>query len=466
MNRSDAADRLERLLRRDLDEAAREAGPPGAEELDAYIAGRASAAERDVIENWLADDPALREEVDAVMAMRQAIGSEAVAANPASREVSSPAAANPASQDVSSSAAAIPPALPPAPTAGVTPTPALPPTSAAAVTSKPAPAPSRKSPSSGGPTRPAATRPAAPGSLHGTAREMRSRPMRTVALVAIAASLAFFILWVASPGRPPVESERAAGGSAPPNAPSGTPAGAAPTPSPAAPAATLTLRDAGGEVSLLANGDLRGLDGLEGSHRSAVQFALAKGRLEIPPQIDALAASASALRAPGDAATATPSALRVVKPLATTVRTQRPTFEWTAIPGASSYRVRIANASLDPVAESPELKTTTWTPEAPLPAGRVLMWQVEAQTPRGPIVAPAPPAAEARILVLDSTNVNGLARELTAAKGSDLATAVALARFGVLDEADAALARLAAANANADAIVRLRQHLSDRRFPR
>ncbi len=161
-----------------------------------------------------------------------------------------------------------------------------------------------------------------------------------------------------------------------------------------------------------------------------------------------------------------PPALRVVKPLATAVRTARPTFEWTAIPGASSYRVRIANASLDPVAESPALKTTNWTPETPLPAGRVLMWQVEAQTPRGPIVAPAPPAPEARILVLRSQDAEALRRELNAAKNSDLAAAVALARFGILDEADAALARLADANSNADAIARLRQQLSDRRFPR
>jgi hypothetical protein len=309
-------------------------------------------------------------------------------------------------------------------------------------------APERKSPP---PTAKPHARPAAPGSLHESARQMRARPMRTAALLAIAASLSFFILWIASPGRPPVEPEQASGGSTPP--------ATAP-----ASAATLTLRDAGGEVSLLANGDLRGLEGLDVSHRSAVQFALAKGRLEILPQLDELASSASALRAPGDASTA--PALRVVRPLATTVRTRRPTFEWTAIPGASSYRVRIANAKLDPVAESPTLTTTTWTPEAPLPMGLVLTWQVEAQTPQGPIVAPAPPAAEARILVLRSHDAEALRRELSAAPSSDLAAAVALARFGVLDEADAALARLAAANSNADAVARLRQHLSDRRFPR
>lgn len=397
MKRSEAADRLERLLRRDLDEAAREAGPPGADELEAYVAGQASAAEREVIESWLAEDPALREEVDAVMAMRQAIEIEAAPA--------------------------------------------------------------------------AAARPAAPGSIQGAAREMRSQPLRTAALVAIAASLAFFILWVSSPGRPPVDTEHASGAS---STPSGVSQGAPPAPTAAAPAAAasaaaVTLRDAGGEVSLLANGELRGLEGLEASHQSAVQFALAKGRLEIPLRADALAASAGALRASGDAATAASSTeptLRVVKPLATAVRTRRPTFEWTAIPGASSYRVRIANASLDPVVESPELKTTTWTPEAPLPPGHVLMWQVEAQTPRGPVVAPAPPAAEARILVLDSHNAEALRRELAAAKASDLAAAVALARFGVLDEADAALARLAAANANAEAVTRLRRQLSDRRFPR
>jgi hypothetical protein len=403
MNRSDAANRLERLLRRDLDEAAREAGPPSADEIDAYVAGRASAAEREVIESWLSEDAALQQEVDALMAMRQTIESEA----------------------------------------------------------GPAAAPARKSSPS------VQARPAAHGSLQATAQEMRSRPMRTAAMLAVAASLAFFLLWVVSPGRPPVESELASGGAATGGgsaAPGTASSGAAS--SAAAPVATLTLRDAGGEVSLLANGDLRGLDGLDVSHRSAVQFALAKGRLEILPQIDALASSASTLRAPGAGDAAAPPSLRVVRPLATTVRTRRPTFEWTSIPGASSYRVRIANTKLDPIVESPKLTATTWTPEAPLPMGLVLTWQVEAQTPQGSIVAPAPPAAEARILVLRTQDVEALRRELNAAPNSDLAAAVALARFGVLDEADAALARLATANRDADAIVRLRRQLSDRRFPR
>lgn len=361
--------------------------------------------------------------------------------------------------------------------AAATVTPAnTPPAQPAAAAARPAAPPPRK-PSSNKPPRTAATRPTAPGSIHGAAREMRSQPLRTAALVAIAASLAFFILWVTSPGSPPVESERASGGSsASPGGPppiASAPATASPAPVAPAAAATLTLRDAGGEISLLANGDLRGLDGLTESHRSAVQFALAKGRLEIFPRVDALAASAGALRAPDDAGTGTGTgasstapALRVITPLATTVRTRRPTFEWTAVPGATSYRVRIANARLDPVVESPELKTTSWTPEAPLPPNAVLMWQVEAQTPRGLVVAPIPPAAEARILVLDATNAEALRRELAAAKASDLAAAVALARFGVLDEADAALARLAAANANAEAVTRLRRQLSDRRFPR
>jgi hypothetical protein len=128
--------------------------------------------------------------------------------------------------------------------------------------------------------------------------------------------------------------------------------------------------------------------------------------------------------------------------------------------------VRIADASLDPIVESPTLTTTRWTPEAALPTGRVLMWQVEAQTPQGSIVAPTPPASEARFRVLSAADAEALTRTLNAANGSDLAAAVTLARFGILDEADTALARLAAANPNADAVTRLRQQLSDRRFPR
>jgi anti-sigma factor RsiW len=409
MNRQDAAaDRLERLLRRDLEEAAREAGPPSAEQIDAYVAGRASAAEREVIESWLADDPALRSEVDALMSMRQTLEAEVtLKVESESRQAAST------------------------------------PREASSRTHIPAP-------------------PRAPAPLRETGRQMRTRPMRTAALLALAASLAFFILWIASPGRPPVDSEVATGAPGRPSsvpAPDNSPAGTGTTP-----VATLTLRDAGREVSLLASGEIRGLDGLEASNRSAVARALASGRLEMTEQVDALAGSASTLRSSGDAGTAL--ALRVITPVATAVRTARPAFEWTAVPGATAYRVRIADASLDPVMESPMLTTTTWTPASALPSGRVLMWQVEAQTPQGLVVAPAPPAAEARILVLRDTDAQTLARALEAANGSDLAAAVTLARFGVLDEADAALARLATANRDVDAIARLRRQLSDRRFPR
>jgi hypothetical protein len=304
MNRSDAANRLERLLRRDLQEAAREAGPPSGEEIDAYVAGRASAAEREVIENWLADDPALQAEVEAVMAMRQAIEGES--AEPIPREESE------------------------------------------------------------------------------VRRQMRARPMRAVALIALAASLAFVTLWVASPGRPPVTSDVATSDSRPSSAAPArgdTPAGTQSPKTEAAPAVTLTLRDTSGEVSLLANGAISGLDGIDASARSAVARALASGRLDMTPQVDTLAGSAGVLRAPGDVGTA--PALRVVRPLATVVRSARPTFEWTPLPGASSYRVRVADSALNHVAESPILTTTAWTPETALPSGRVLMWQVEAQTPQG-----------------------------------------------------------------------------------
>ncbi len=129
--------------------------------------------------------------------------------------------------------------------------------------------------------KPSAPAPAAPtrqplqGRARTTRRCARSRcaPPRCLA---IAASLAFFILWVASPGRPPVESERASGGAAPPTTVPPTPA---PVPTPASPG-TGTRRSApprrsrfataGGEVSLLANGEIRGLDGLDASNRSAI----------------------------------------------------------------------------------------------------------------------------------------------------------------------------------------------------
>jgi hypothetical protein len=81
------------------------------------------------------------------------------------------------------------------------------------------------------------------------------------------------------------------------------------------------------------------------------------------------------------------------------------------------------------------------------------VWQVTAQVGRTRIVAPRPPALDARFLVLSDEGVAALAQARKEG-GSQLALAAVLARYGLLDAAARELAALARANPD---VVRLRE---------
>jgi hypothetical protein len=227
------------------------------------------------------------------------------------------------------------------------------------------------------------------------------------------------------------------------------------------PAPTLTglsVRDRGTLVGLRTDGSLAGLDAVPEDLRGAVADSLRAGRLPASPPAAALAGRTGVLM---DGARAR-GTFSVVGPLATAVATDRPTFRWRALAGATAYRVRVVDDTLATVAEGPPTTATTWQPRAALPRGRVLSWQVEAETPAGRRTTPAPPQPEARLLVLPAADADRATAALAAAP-SDLAAAVIAAQAGLYDEADAALARLAAANPESATVATLRRELAARR---
>lgn len=85
-------------------------------------------------------------------------------------------------------------------------------------------------------------------------------------------------------------------------------------------------------------------------------------------------------------------------PLGAVVTSDRPTFTWSAVPGAR-YRVEVFDTSFRPVAASDIVTVPQWTPPRPLPRGATYVWQVTAITPAGSITAPRPPAPEARFMI-------------------------------------------------------------------
>jgi hypothetical protein len=87
------------------------------------------------------------------------------------------------------------------------------------------------------------------------------------------------------------------------------------------------------------------------------------------------------------------------------------------------------------------------------------VWQVAAVTAAEREIAPAPPEPDARFRVLDAASAAALDQALAAAAGSRLAAAVVLSQAGLVDEAGAELAALAAANPQAPEARRLHDSL-------
>lgn len=210
--------------------------------------------------------------------------------------------------------------------------------------------------------------------------------------------------------------------------------------------ALLRLRDAGGVLALGADGTLggAGLAGVPDDLRARVAAALRSGRPAVPDEVRDLGAPALTLMGGGDAGG---GRFAVLAPLATVVRSDRPTFRWSAHAGARAYVVSVFDQDLNRRASSGETRGTLWECTLALERGRTYLWQVAALTSGGGrVVAPAPPQPEARFRVLASDAAAALRERLRASGGSHLVAGVLLAEAGVLDDAERELRQLVAAN--------------------
>jgi hypothetical protein len=214
------------------------------------------------------------------------------------------------------------------------------------------------------------------------------------------------------------------------------------------------LRDANRLLTLRADGSIDGWPALSAVDRQAVVAALREGRLSQPAALEALRGARGTLM--GGGATAR---FRVQEPVATFVRSQRPTFRWTPLPEAQRYELTVLGEDLATVATVRISGATEVVLGSPLERGRTYAWQIAALTREGRVVAPAPPDPEARFRVLGAAESAALEAELAGSEGSDIAAGVLLARAGALSEAEWHLARAAAANPGSAELGRLLQAL-------
>jgi hypothetical protein len=213
------------------------------------------------------------------------------------------------------------------------------------------------------------------------------------------------------------------------------------------PAVAVALNDGGGQVTLDAEGNLRGLDAASPDDRRRIITALMTRKVELPQALQEVRASSSALMG------STPSrGFAVLAPIGSIVATTRPTFRWRPLGGATAYQVTITDpaAGYKEVAASLELRETEWTVDRPLPSGRTYSWQVTAQTPGQEVKAPAPAGPEARFRVLDREKAGELRRAQKTYAGHHLVLGVLYAEAGLLEEAEAEFQALVKANPDSD----------------
>lgn len=190
--------------------------------------------------------------------------------------------------------------------------------------------------------------------------------------------------------------------------------------------------EGGGRVNADSGDIMNGLASLSPTDRQAVERALQTQRIEAPALLASVSGGAETLRGGGGQGVAFP----VLSPVGTAVITDRPTFRWRALSGASSYVVSVYDRDFRKVAASAPQASTEWTVAQPLTRGQVYSWHVSANREGQEVTSPEQPAPEAKFVVLDAAKAEELSRARQVSKGSHLTMGTLYARAGLLDEAE------------------------------
>lgn len=229
---------------------------------------------------------------------------------------------------------------------------------------------------------------------------------------------------------------------------------------PAAAATVVTIQDRRGPVGIDAEGNLVGLDALLLADGRVLAAALKAGAVVTPGGLPDLLDGAATL-AGVDGGTG----FALLAPVATAVRSPRPTFNWRALEGGAEYTVDLFDATGNPLGKSDPLQRTNWTPTHPLRRGAVYIWRVTARRGTEEFVLPPAPASGARFRVLDAESVNALDRATRAAGGSRLALGILAARACLLDESERELRALLESNRSSPLVGSLLQSVEALRRP-
>ena len=212
------------------------------------------------------------------------------------------------------------------------------------------------------------------------------------------------------------------------------------------------LQDGDGQVTLDREGNLSGAGHLPPAYQQMIRKALTGQELErsrllaglIPPR----------LWPRGDGA-ARRVEFSVIEPVGVVTLSDRPTFRWSQLNGATEYVVEVYDERFGLAAASPQITDHSWTAPKPLKRGGIYYWQVKAVKGGRELKAPRPPAPQAKFRVLDAAKANELAQARRGYASWRLVLGLLYVRAGLLDEAEREFRALREANPNSELTHRL-----------
>jgi hypothetical protein len=197
-------------------------------------------------------------------------------------------------------------------------------------------------------------------------------------------------------------------------------------------AATVTLNDGRLQIALDARGNLLGLAALPQAWRQEVRGTLLNKEVKGPRWLSELKGNPTTILNGSGA----PVAFDLIGPVGKVVETNRPTFRWHPLEGASGYAVAVFDPEFNKVAESGLIQASEWVPPQVLRRGTVYSWQVTALKDGKEVTSPRPPTSEAKFRVLEQATATELARAREQHAGSHLILGILHAQAGLLDQAE------------------------------
>jgi anti-sigma factor RsiW len=221
------------------------------------------------------------------------------------------------------------------------------------------------------------------------------------------------------------------------------------------------LNDGKGVLSLDREGKLSGADELPAEYQSFVKKALTTRQVERAPQLEGLSRPPSSLMS----ANKEKGEFSLIEPAGNVLLSNRPTFRWSTLEGATEYTVEVYDSNFKLVAASPQLTSNLWA-SPPLPRGHVYAWQVKATKEGQEVTSPRPPAPQAKFRVLDQAKTDEIVRARRAYPSSHLIVGLLYADAGLLKEAEQELRLLQKANPDSEIARSLLRQVQALRRPR